>query len=1071
MRNYLKQFFRFDADEGTRILILLLWGFFTGSALVFYAIGSISLFFQNYTEQSLFFVFFVSGIFGMIGTAVFTEMQSRIPFSSLAYSTIAFCGLNLLLIFFGLKTPYVKEVIFYAFMALPSTFAILLLCFRGMADRIFDVRQSKRFISRADWGLFVSAFAVSVLMFASKGKFVASSDIYILWSGLILFTGFFVMIVIFYKYDDFRHLDNSDQYVSYYNSFSKLIQQKYIVYLGLFSFFSTLASAYVAYNFIYIISLKFPNGHHNLIYYFGMFGTVVFAAQFIFKTFFSKAIINKYGLKIATGIVPVLIFIFVLLSYIIGKVSGFDPASDIFFLIFLVVTAGKVVACLFGSSLGQPAFASYFYPIEKELRFDIYTKINGFVSQFSIAFAGLSIFLVNKFYEPDIIDLYVLAFLALAGWFFMALLTSGLYKERLQNTLEDQQVLIKKDSKSLNFAEELYNGLPFFKGSKLLRSLNILNTLDPVLYKKAITGLLDSHDDYAQKIALHETGKLCLLDAIDILEKYMASKYFHSSSNSELIKNIYYRLKGAEFRLKKLKYIEQLTFSKRTNERQFGACLTAFADNAIKSKLFNNLFRDTNKEVRYQAVASAAGTTNKDIYTNLVEMLDTSLYSNAAVAAMSATGEELLPILETAFYSTGQKEKIQLRIIEAYGKIGTAKAVIILSKKLAYPNQNISKAVLKALSRSGYNIDKDSTLQVKRELDEVCTVLVWNMSVYLDLERLASSELLMSAVKSEIDNNYNDIYKLLALLYDSRSVELINKNINSTSADDSEFASGLLDIILAEEMKPMLLPLLNPSSYDEKVMKMQGFLPTEPMEKHDLLYSLIFRDYKWVNRWTKACSIKELAEEKNPLHTEVFAANMVNPDPLLKEIATKALYDLGNETLSPFLLRFKDKYEFPQILLNGANHDEDNELMYEEPRLIFDIAKFLSTIEGFSDVPGIILSEVAKILKVKSASANEVIGDYESGNCMDYFIVYDGDAKCLAGQGEVKIFKAKQLISNLEVNNFSNKNIEIKVLSDCLYYKIPREQFNELIAFYDEIPKSLLLSEVKAKKEIFVNTF
>ncbi|MFN6945894.1 MAG: hypothetical protein ACK4ND_13175 [Cytophagaceae bacterium] len=1071
MKNYFNHILRLEKGEGGRLIYLVFTGLFLSASILFLTYGSIINFYNKYNQDFLPQILLASGAAGMLVSAIFSKIQSKIAFSNLVYISLAIVTANAFLIYYGMDSSYKDYIGFYALASLIPTFSLVRICFRGIVDRLFDVRESRRMVNKVDLGIWISGLTLSIPAFVIEGNILTNGADWFFYSGLLMFTGLSMTFLLFDRYGFLRRLDTSDQYVSFYNSIFKLVKQKYLIHLGFFSIISSLGLGLLTYLFLYILFLKQATEGFNMVSFLGTTGLILFSISFVVKTFFYNKILNTYGLKITTSVLPVIILILGGIAYGLGVLGAADPAEDTFFLFFLVVVTGLIAAYSFRNAIEEPAFATYFFPIEEELRYDIFVKIDGFLRQFAVFAAGLIAYAWNHYSDFAYINFYWVIAGAIIAWVIVAVRTSVLYRDRLKNTLENEQGTVQKESRSFSFAENLAQGIPFFRGSKLKRSLALLNILDPVSYKKVTLTLLESEDDLAQKIALYETGKLCLLDGIDILERVMSTKYFPISPNAELIRNTYQKLKGSEFRLEKLKYIEQLTFSKIVTERQFGASLTSYSDDSMRSRLFNNLLRDSSQEVRYQAVTSAAGTKNKDIYNNLIEMLDTSLFSNAAVAAMAATGEDILPILETAFHSTGQKEKIQIRIIEIYGKIGTESAVKILSEKLSYPNKNVSKAVLKALTSTGYTVAKSGTLYVNRELEEVSKILVWNMSVYLDLERENASELLLSAMKAEIDNNYNELYKLLALLYDTRSVELVQEKITGKNADESEFASGLLNIILAEELKPMLLPLLNPASLVEKVEKMQDFLPTDPMSKFEVLYNLVNRDYKWVNRWTKACAIKELADEKNSQYVEIFAANMVNPDPLLKEIAAKALFDLGELAFADYLERFKKKYEYSQTLLAGL---KPNNADGEEPYLIFDITKFLSSIQEFKSIPGIILSEIAKVIQLKTSVANELVAEFESGNCLDYMIVYKGNIKCRAGEGETCNFEAGEVVSNLEINNFDNGLIQLISLSDSIYYKIPREQLNELINIYDEIPKSLLISstrEVEKHQEELISDF
>ncbi|NJO01136.1 MAG: hypothetical protein HC880_05030 [Bacteroidia bacterium] len=105
---------------------------------------------------------------------------------------------------------------------------------------------------------------------------------------------------------------------------------------------------------------------------------------------------------------------------------------------------------------------------------------------------------------------------------------------------------------------------------------------------------LDIHEEI-QKAALLQAGKLCILESIPMLDIIIQSKYFPVLNHAELIQDTSKKLRGAEFRLERLKYIKQLTLSKQLNERIFGALLTTYSAESIKKELLYEPYLKTRK--------------------------------------------------------------------------------------------------------------------------------------------------------------------------------------------------------------------------------------------------------------------------------------------------------------------------------------------------------------------------------------------------------------------------------------------------------------------------------------------
>ena len=92
--------------------------------------------------------------------------------------------------------------------------------------------------------------------------------------------------------------------------------------------------------------------------------------------------------------------------------------------------------------------------------------------------------------------------------------------------------------------------------------------------------------------------------------------------------------------------------------------------------------------------------------------------------------------------------------------------------------------------------------------------------------------------------------------------------------------------------------------------RLQNTFPTEPMPKRDVLQLLIQKDYKWINRWTKACAIHDLSGYNDPEDTSIFIANLINPHPMLREAAAQALFKHNADILQQSMLRFDNKLQY-----------------------------------------------------------------------------------------------------------------------------------------------------------------
>ncbi len=1042
-----------------KFVFLVVWGIFIGAALAFYDLGAISLFIDTFGAAGLPKAFLLSGLLGMIILSIYAFQRNRYAYTMVAlvcYSVISF---GYFVIYYGMDHFNKPKYIYFAFVFAIPAHLLIIGNFQRMHNFLFGNQEVRKLGQWSNIGIVLSSITVFYCAHLLQVNLNLRVAQFILLGGAFLTIATVLLLVATTNIQVLKELTVSAQYINAKNNYSKLYNNRYVRLLLLFSVSIVIPLLFIDFYFFRAVEQNYEglNALVNfLAQFWGISLTVGLFVHFVIYNF----ILNKYGLKVALLVLPVAIVLLSGLCIWIGSYFGHTPGTTTFYIFFIVVCSIQLISSRLKENLMLPALRYYFLPIPEMLRHDTIIKVIGVGQQLATALGAVLLLLFTTVIPWNPLYYAILLIVMAVTCTIIVFKIYAAYREVLKETLDKQQI-VKADQARLSYVGMLADSAKLIATAKLPPHLNIINLLDPVIYKSAVLSLIDHENDAAQAIALKQANKLCLLEAIPVLKGIMLLKYFNVLKNRDLILDTYDKLRGAEFRLEKLRYIEQLTYSKLINERVFGASLTRYADEDIKPKLLNKLFRDPISRVRYYAAAAAAGSNDEGMLKNLTEMLADSRYSNAAVAAISNTGVAVLPVLESAFNQTGQLEKIQLRIIQIFGSVGTKEAVELLLKKLDLPNQNIISGALVALSRSGYNVKQDKALSIKRELEEVCSTVVWNMSAFLDLKRTNTNSLLIAAMKAEITNNYQTIFQLLALLYEPKSVELVEKNINSGNTDQSDFASELLDILVEEELKSYLLPVLNVSSYSDKVKKLQYVMPTTPMKKKEVLYNLIQRDYKKTNRWTKACAISDLKSFNAQEDHEIFAANLVNPDIMLREIAARAYHGLSQNSFDEFMERDKYQKEYAEQALKLIEMEQGKgiEHLRDSPRINIDIVKFLTEIEPLKAIPGLVLSEISKLTTVKYIPKESTIGHFSLTEEMNFGFIYKGSVR-LEKEGEwVADFSENSFMQNYDLINTVEGNYQLVAVEDCIIYTIKRADFNELCSFHNAIPKALLLSK------------
>lgn len=1054
----------------SELVSIIIFGIGLGLMLAGSFLGSILLYLTQLSYKSLPYIVLYSGLTGFILSFAYSYLHKRFSISTLCTIFLSLFSIFYYYLFYQLSfsgNPQLYTA--YAMIGLFPTLSILFSLYNAFGHSLFNIRENKKLSPIAIIGiLFAIITLASVFPYILENTFLEVRHLFFTVSVSAILTIFSVWISAL-KFENINEIQLSAQYINYFNKFNKLIRNSYFLYLSVFTVCFTITLWLVDVLFLYTVeqSAKQEVELNQFISY-STLGLCFFAYLFLWVS--QKKLVRQYGIKVSLLVLPILTILLISVAFAVGYFYGFEKAAISFIRFFIIIIAGTVLIHGLKFGIQNTLFKLYFSPIESSLRFDIQTTIDNMLRHITTFLTGLLLIGIvqlgtsnwfnsffaelNQPYFPVLIMICIIFFSI--GWILSIVFMYRMYKGLLEDNLGQQRNLIKHEqSLTQSFLSQLEQNIPNSEYEQAIFQLNLLKVLDPVIYRKIIVELAAHQNEHIQEVALYEVLNFHLLEALPAIQQVMSWKYFPALKTASLVREVNIKLNEALFRLEQVKYVDQLTSSKLVNERIYGALLAQHLDASEKGRVLNRLFGDTNEAVIYNAIIAAAKADDTSLHNNLILQLKRPEYSNAAVAAISASDDSFLKMLETAFQLNKQDQRTQQRILQIYGRISSESAVTALLNKLNYPNQNVVATCLDALSRCGFTVtDSSKALQVRTELEEVCNAMIWNMAVYIDAENNNCSNLLLRALEHEISTNYETVFRLLALIYDPRSVELVKININSNDVEESEFASDLLDIFINDEMKSFLIPIFKISSYRSKVEELMNIFPTEPMEKAEMLVNIVQRDYKWINSWTKTCALKDLSKETNFNSFEIMASHLVNPDPILRETAAQALFEIFPDAFDTLAKRYEKQREFHFAYETTEVIRKIKTEKSEVPALKFDMITFLNEIKEFSGISGLVLSEIIKRVTIQQHKKEEVIYRGEIEN-LDFYFIYKGEVQLSTRLKHID-YAPKQMIHNFQLNHHDHTPVQIKALTDVIVMKINRAVFLEMLSFYEEIPQSML---------------
>ncbi|MCA6369306.1 MAG: hypothetical protein IM631_21645 [Cytophagales bacterium] len=935
-----------EHEETGPVGLLLAISFFMGLFMATVAVASQTLFLNFFSEtEDLPVAIFFSGVLGLGATVVYNFLQGRIPFRVLAIINLLVVILLTGFIEFGEKyVSDVKSLYRYGFMfVLPFTF-ITQLVFWGAFARMFNVRVAKRLVGSVDLGTTIAsilAFFTVPIMLASG---ISVQSLYTIGLGsIVVYLLLFIRLSNKYLVGDKSFMKEADIKKL---SITEFFGNRYILTLSLFVIVSTVALRFVDYSFFNISQVQFEGD--SLPYFLSFFEATVVIFSFVFTTFFTDRINQDYGLRISLIINPVLLILFTVSALALGYFFGFDPtitgrSSVIYF--FIAIAMGKLFLNSLKDAIDNPTFKFYYVPIDKEIKIDAQTKIEGSVMALASIIAGGLIVLINRVKAFDLLTITAFTIPILFIWYWVVNRMYIGYRQTLQSSLIKNKSAIEKEvvreyTMDSVLGKEIKSGAE----EKVVYGLKLMEKLEPALFESSLLQLAESKIKKVRQFAVDKIQELGLAVSEGSEIKGLASQAAGAAEDSDFL----------SISIDKLM---KLSKSPKQSDRILGAKLLRKLTNQKTIFILLELLRDADPKVRGEALLTSRKVKRPETFGVLIELLSSPVYSHQASAALKEVGEAVLPHLETAFHKSGQSELVMLKLIQIMGHIGGKEGMSLLWKKIDYPDKRIVRQILYSLRLINYTARGRESLDVKELLDIEMSKTLWNLAALEELPEESYFLLVRDALKEEIRENYDHLTLLLSLLYEPESVQLVRTNVEVGSPDSIQYALELLDLFVEQDLKPKLIPLFDDSSVQDKLEKLQIYFPRENYTPIQTINYILNRDFNYNNRWTKVCALHSTAYIPDFRVSRGLVSQMFNRDKLLQETAAWVVYNKDREAYQTISDRLpvRDK----KFLDSAIENNQLLEGLDDGFFLGIEMVMLIKKLPVFQGISGRILSDLA----------------------------------------------------------------------------------------------------------------
>jgi ATP:ADP antiporter, AAA family len=1023
--------------EQNQVALMLATGFFMGVFIATYQVTADSLFLNRLGEY-LDKAFLVTGILGIISTGLFSFLQNYIRFSVLTILVVTgiliyTIGMYVLL-HFG-EPEWQSAVVFSLFCFSGPIIALLLLSYWGTFGRLFNFRQSKSIIGWIDTGQLIAAILASFLI-PLTATLVPDTTDYLMACAVSIFI---VGILLFIIAGSFTLSKNDPREfgadVRKDSSLGRMFADPYIVLMSVLLMVSMTAFVLNQFSFQEMVRVQYPE-QRELTDFNAFFTGAVYVLSLIMQTFVNSKIISNYGLKVSLFILPTILGVLSLGSILAGSIFGFDklesPAGFIYF--FLFVAMSRLFNWMLRDSLENPVFKLFFIPLDGRIRFSVQSKVEGLVNESSRFIAGLLIFGLAFIPAFEVIHISVFLVLLAGSYFLIVNRLYGGYRNKIRLKLESSEFQQDKLEKGFTrITTKLEDMITFPNSGKAVFSFKLLEKLNASQVGVWVNRLIKNKDEAARSYA---QGRMNELKGLSVSDQYVVRLDKSRTGNTDKtllsITDLKLMLENAgeitRYR------IQNLCRSSDASNRQYGAELLMHSTSDESTSFLVDLLHDHEPTVRHTAINSAVRKNNAEVINALIENLDNPVFSNQALNALVQIGGKTLAALDSSFYKNGQSTNLILRIVQTMGRIGGQRVRDLLWNKIDYPNKVVVSQVLLSLGECGFKANISQITRIKFAIESDIADIRWNLSAIQEIETDGFGPEIIKSLRWEIQNDIEHIYMLLAMLYDTRSIQLVKENIDSGTAEGITYAVELLDVFLSDQLKQRVIPILDDISETERINKLDIFYPRIKLDAKLVLKFILNRDFTQSNRWTKASVLFQIGRKRMGDFKLDIMAHMFNPDMLIREVAAWALTRIDNE-----------EYHRHSQRLGTDQKKHLDEIVSEAKLSLFGKVLFFQRVPVFTAIPGITLSHVADICKeIHLSSGSSLILDDKVNN--NFFIVERGRVEFYERGNQLATFMEGQFIGELlGIPEFLNTNI-IVASSDVRLIQFNKDQFYELLS-------------------------
>ena len=807
--------------------MLFIHSFLNGLALVYFETTASTLFLSHYTVGHLPYVYILSAVVSVILGFLYTKVESKIDVKKLLYITLLFILSAVLFFFISIKYFEAKELYLWIMVFKDILWIFIGMEFGILIGIIFNIRKGKKL-----FGIVMSGeILASILGGVSVGflvKYIETINLLVI-SSFSLLLSFVLLYSIIYRFSmrftqNEQESEDEDDTISYKQIFSK----RYYLLIFVISALSLFVFYFIDYIFYYKVEQHYPD-EKELASFFGIFFAMLSSVNLFSSLFASGALLNRFGIVFGLAAIPAMALFGTSALLVISSFS----------IVFIVLVGVKLLDEVFDISLLTPVFRVLYQAIPTKQRVQVLTFRETIIEPTAMGLVGVLLLLFSEYKGIDFIY-YIIIVLSI-GWIFTIKFLNKEYIHSLEqmiykkNSFSDDMLLSGVNEKFLLQGLETENEVQILYYLRLLEKFHYKEIYS--LYKKFIAHsnkevrsailekiyALDDREFFeilSQRVKeekneevfatlLKTYGKIGRTDALSFLMEYI------NSSNKALQVNALVALfqnckeQGKEITTNFLKEL----FHSNDHAKTLVALevLRGIGVENFKTE-FSEALNSDNFSVRKNALELVGDLQLREYKDVLLQNLTHYRFRNVTLYPLMNFKEEIFQDLKELFLKNDNLND-RLAIIKILGNMKSDEANKFLLQYIKEPL--LMDTILDVLFKQNY-ISSDPNV-VHQLLEYMIKHILVDLLLLHDFDkkRYPNSYLVY---KELVDKKINNIFLILGFTYSKKTLSEV-KNFTSLSEDLQAYSVELIDNLLPNNLKEIVLPILEQSSVEEKLYK------------------------------------------------------------------------------------------------------------------------------------------------------------------------------------------------------------------------------------------------------------